>query len=83
MTDLTQYRMTADSAAGLVRSIEEVNEIAESSRKLSVDFVFIQSKMRPSFEIAELNNFGTGVRLFEVDPIGWTKNRPFLDGAAG
>jgi hypothetical protein len=21
--------------------------------------------------------------LVEVDPIGWTKNRPFLDGAAG
>jgi aquaporin Z len=25
--------------------------------------------------------FGVGVS--EVDPIGWTKNRPFLDGAAG
>jgi hypothetical protein len=25
----------------------------------------------------------TGKILSEVDPIGWTKNRPFLDGAAG
>jgi hypothetical protein len=23
------------------------------------------------------------IPLLEVDPIGWTKNRPFLDGAAG
>lgn len=48
----------------LVRSIDEVNEIADGSKKLNVEFVFIQSKMRPSFEISELNNFGTGVRLF-------------------
>ena len=36
----------------LVRSIEEVAEIAEASKKLNVEFVFIQSKMRPSFEIS-------------------------------
>lgn len=48
----------------LVRSVEEINEIADGSRKLSIDFVFVQSKMRPSFELSELNNFGTGVRLF-------------------
>jgi cold shock CspA family protein len=48
----------------LVRSIDEINEIVESNRKLSVDFVFIQSKMRSTFEMAELSNFGTGVRLF-------------------
>ncbi len=48
----------------LVRSIDEINEIVDASRKLSIDFVFVQTKMRSSFEISELNNFGTGVRLF-------------------
>ncbi len=48
----------------LVRSIDDINEIVEGSRKLNVEFVFVQSKMRPGFEIADLNNFGTGVRLF-------------------
>lgn len=48
----------------LVRSIDDINEIVENSRKLTVHFVFIQSKMRPSFDMAELSNFGTGVKLF-------------------
>jgi hypothetical protein len=48
----------------LIRSIDEIEEIADGSRKLSIDFVFVQSKMRAGFEIADLNNFGTGVRLF-------------------
>src|SRR5208282_3548933 len=48
----------------LVHSIDDVKEIADSSKKLSIEFVFVQSKMRQSFEISELNNFGTGVRLF-------------------
>jgi hypothetical protein len=48
----------------LVRSIDEINEIVESSRKLSVDFVFIQSKIGAHFEISDLNSFGTGVRSF-------------------
>jgi cold shock CspA family protein len=48
----------------LIRSIDEINEIMDGSRKLSIDFVFVQSKMRASFEISDLNNFGTGVRLF-------------------
>ncbi len=48
----------------LVRSIDDINEIAEASRKLTVDFVFIQSKMRPSFDMADLSTFGTGVKLF-------------------
>jgi cold shock CspA family protein len=48
----------------LIRSIDEINEIVDSSKKLSIEFVFVQSKMRSGFEISELNNFGTGVRLF-------------------
>ena len=30
-----------------------------------------------------LQEQGHEVRLIKVDPISWTKNRPFLDGAAG
>lgn len=43
----------------LVRDINEINEIVE--RKLTIDFVFIQSKMSPSFDISELSSFGVGV----------------------
>src|SRR6266700_5048944 len=46
----------------LVRSIDEVTEIAQASKKLAVEFVFIQSKMRSGFEISELTNLGAGVR---------------------
>lgn len=51
----------------LVRSIDEINELVESNRKLDIHFVFVQSKMRASFEITDLNNFGTGVKLFFSD----------------
>lgn len=52
----------------LIRSTEEIDDIADSSKKLNIEFVFVQSKMRPGFEISELNNFGTGVRLFFSGP---------------
>lgn len=48
----------------LIRSTDEIDEIVDSSKKLNIEFSFVQSKMRSSYEIAELNNFGTGVRLF-------------------
>lgn len=52
----------------LVRSLDDINEIADGSRKLTVDFVFVQSKMRSNFDMAELNNFGVGVKLFFSPP---------------
>lgn len=51
----------------IVRDIEEVEDIAGSSRKLKVDFVFIQSKMRSSFDTSEFNTFGTGIKVFFSD----------------
>jgi len=48
----------------LVRSITEVKEITQVSKKINVMFVFIQSKMRPNFDISELHTFGTGVKVF-------------------
>lgn len=51
----------------LVRSIEEIEQIVDASKKISVDFVFIQSKMRPNFDTAEFNTFGLGVKHFLSD----------------
>ncbi|MFB2838719.1 AIPR family protein [Floridanema evergladense] len=51
----------------LVRNIEEVTEITKKSNKINVEFVFIQSKMRPKFDRTELNTFGTGVKVFFSD----------------
>ncbi|MCG8643718.1 MAG: AIPR family protein [Desulfobacterales bacterium] len=48
----------------LVGSIEEVQKLAETNRKLNIDFVFIQSKMRPNFNLGEFNKFGLGVKNF-------------------
>lgn len=54
----------------LVRNIDEVKEITQGSKKISVEFVFIQSKMRPKFDKSELQTFGTGVKVFfEDDPL--------------
>lgn len=52
----------------LVRNIDEVTEIAQENKKINVEFVFIQSKMRPKFDKTELNTFGTGVKVFFLDP---------------
>jgi cold shock CspA family protein len=51
----------------LVRNIEEIEKIAESSKKVSVDFVFIQSKMKSNLEASEFNTFGIGVKHFFSD----------------
>lgn len=48
----------------IVRNIEEVVEIAESARKINVEFVFIQSKMGSAFNLSEFNKFGLGVKNF-------------------
>ncbi len=51
----------------LVKSIDEISEIVQESRRVNIDFLFIQSKMRPEFDIAVLNKFGTGVKVFFSD----------------
>lgn len=48
----------------LVRNVDEVIEITAQSKKINIEFVFIQTKMRPSFDLSELNTFGMGVRNF-------------------
>lgn len=48
----------------LVRSEEEILQITKSSKKINIDFVFIQSKMRSKFDASEFNTFGIGVKHF-------------------
>lgn len=53
----------------LVGSIEDIDLIVGANKKVSIEFVFIQSKMQESFEASELNNFGLGVKHFFSDPV--------------
>jgi len=48
----------------LVREIEDVKLIVQESKKISVDFVFVQTKIGASFEIGEFNKFGLAVKNF-------------------
>jgi len=51
----------------LVRSIDEVKEMVQASRKVNVEFVFVQSKMGSKFDAEKLGTFGTGVEIFFSD----------------
>ena len=51
----------------IVRNIEEVKKITDASKKINVEFVFIQSKMRSGVNISEFNKFGLGVKNFFSD----------------
>jgi cold shock CspA family protein len=48
----------------IVHSKEDVKEIADASRKLSLEFVFIQSKSRSGFDIGEFGKFTLGIKNF-------------------
>ena len=48
----------------LVRDIEDVKLMAKDSKKIRVDFAFIQSKMSSGIDIAEFNKFGLAVKNF-------------------
>lgn len=50
-----------------VRSQDEVNEIAKNSRKLSIDFIFTQSKLSSGFNLAEFTKYGLGIKNFFSD----------------
>jgi hypothetical protein len=53
----------------LVRSVEDVAKIVDSSKKIDVEFVFIQSKMRPKFDSSDFNTFGIGIKHFFDNPL--------------
>lgn len=48
----------------LVKNTEEVLQIVERSKKVEIEFVFIQSKKQSNFDAAEFNSFGVGVSNF-------------------
>lgn len=48
----------------LVSSIEDVQQMLEISKKIDIEFVFIQSKMQEHFDSAEFNAAGLGVKDF-------------------
>lgn len=48
----------------LVRNTDEVLQIVERSKKIDIEFVFIQSKKQTKFDASELNTFGVGVGNF-------------------
>lgn len=57
-----------------VRSIQDVKDIVQKSRKVKTEFIFIQSKYKPDFDKKELNNFLDGVRDFLNDRHRFPKN---------
>jgi hypothetical protein len=52
----------------LVRSVSDAADIIKSSKRASVEFVFIQSKYKPHFDSHELSIFISGVRNFLSNP---------------
>ena len=47
-----------------VSSIQDVTDIISLTKRSNIEFIFIQSKYKPKFDMGELNNFITGVRDF-------------------
>ena len=53
----------------LVTDIDEINELAEATRKLDVSFIFVQASHSSSFAGYKIGDFGFGVRdFFETKP---------------
>lgn len=53
----------------LIQSTDDIMQIIESSKKINVEFVFIQAKMRNKFDTSEFNTFGLGVKHFFSEAI--------------
>lgn len=48
----------------LIDEIEEIDEIVNKFKRADIEFIFIQSKYKDSFNASELSNFINGVRNF-------------------
>lgn len=48
----------------LIQDIDDIKDILEKFKRANVEFIFIQSKYKPKFEMGEFNNFIAGVRDF-------------------
>lgn len=47
-----------------IRDIDEAKDLAKKLPRLSIEFIFIQSKYKSNFDKGEFNNFSDGVREF-------------------
>lgn len=52
----------------LVADKEDIDQIVNSSKKVEIEFILIQSKERTEFDSAEFNTFGIGVQNFFSTP---------------
>lgn len=52
----------------LVGSIDDIDQIVESNKKIDVEFFIIQAKERTNFDSDAVNTFGIGVRNFFSTP---------------
>jgi cold shock CspA family protein len=51
----------------LIRSKEDINNVMSRPKDVSVEFIFIQSKYKPNFDLGEFLKFVAGVRNFLSD----------------
>lgn len=51
----------------LIKSIEEANDIIQKFKRANLEFIFIQSKYKHTFDSGEFNKFISGVRDFLSD----------------
>ncbi|MGH2937495.1 MAG: AIPR family protein [Solirubrobacterales bacterium] len=58
----------------LITSVEELEDLLESSGYLEAAFIFVQAKTSTSFEASEIGNFCTGVRDFFSESPAFPRN---------
>lgn len=51
----------------IVDSKDAINRITETSKKINIDYIFIQTKMTQGFDIGEFSKFSLGVKNFFSD----------------
>ncbi len=51
----------------LIRDLEEAQDLIKKLPRVSIEFIFIQSKYKSNFDKGEFNNFTDGVREFLSD----------------
>ena len=59
----------------LVKSTDEIRDIISKFSRISIEFIFIQSKNKSHFSVSEMNSFISGVRNF----LSATPDYPFND----
>jgi hypothetical protein len=51
----------------IVDNIDLILEIADRSKKLTIDYIFIQTKMSQNFDVGEFSKFALGIKSFFSD----------------